>query len=44
MTSTHGDTAARAVAVPVLPGVPTGVDPNGVVVQMVLGAVRVANT
>ena len=35
MTSTHGDTAARAVAVPVLPGLPTSVDATDVVVQMV---------
>jgi hypothetical protein len=35
MTLTHGDTAARAVAVPVLPGLPTSVDATDVVVQMV---------
>ena len=35
MTSNHGDTAVRAVAVPGLPGVPAGVDPAEVVVQMV---------
>jgi len=35
MTLTHGDTAARAVAVPVLPRLPTSVDATHVVVQMV---------
>ena len=35
MRLTHGDTAARAVAVPVLPGLPTSVDATDVVVQMV---------
>ena len=35
MTLTQSNTAATAVAIPVLPGVPTGIDTADVVLQMI---------